>query len=112
MKVFVIVEYLIKPTKESEVSIAIRPFWNSSSNGGSNNILVDGMLEDIRANLEQIKGLRVISKGTMLKYRETTLSTPEIASELDVNYILEGTAQIVENLVKIHARLIFCVRSS
>jgi TolB-like protein/AraC-like DNA-binding protein len=88
-----------------EKSIAIRTFWNESSEA-ENEYFVNGMVEDIRNNLAKISDLRVISRGSMEKYRETNLTTKEIASELDINYILEGTAQKIGNVVKIHAQLI------
>ncbi|MFC2126148.1 tetratricopeptide repeat protein [Bacteroidota bacterium] len=90
---------------EIDKSIAVRTFWNESAEEG-NEYFVNGMVEDIRNNLAKISDLRVISRGSMEKYRETDLSTKEIANELDVNYILEGTVQKLGNQLKIHAQLI------
>jgi class 3 adenylate cyclase/TolB-like protein/Tfp pilus assembly protein PilF len=89
----------------TEKSIAVRPFWNESAEK-ENEYFVNGITEDIRNNLAKISGVRVISRGSMEKYRSTNLTTKEIARELDVVYILEGTVQKLDDQVKIHAQLI------
>ena len=90
---------------DKEKSIAVMPFDNESADK-ENEYFVNGMMEDIRNNLSKIGDLRVISKTSTEKYRVTTLLTSEIAEELGVNYLLEGTVQKQGNLVKIHAQLI------
>ena len=90
---------------DKEKSIAVMPFDNESADK-ENEYFVNGMMEDIRNNLSKIGDLRVISKTSTEKYRETNLLTKEIAEELGVNYLLEGTVQKQGNLVKIHAQLI------
>lgn len=64
------------------------------------------MTEDIRNKLTKIGDLHVISKTSTEKYRQTDLSIKEIAEELNVKFILEGTVQKAGNEVKIHAQLI------
>jgi tetratricopeptide (TPR) repeat protein len=64
------------------------------------------MMEDIRNNLALIGELRVISKTSTEKYRNSELSSKEIARELNVNYLLEGTVQKQGDQVKIHTQLI------
>ena len=88
-----------------ERSIAVLPFDNESSEQ-ENEYFVNGMTEDIRNNISKISGLRVVSKTSSEKYGDTGLSTIEIGQELEVNYILEGTAQKIGSQVKIHAQLI------
>ena len=90
---------------EIDKSIAVMPFDNESDDT-NNEYFVNGMMEDIRSNLSNIGDLRIISKTSTEKYRETTLSSNEIGNELMVNYLLEGTVQKLGNQVKIHARLI------
>ena len=97
-----------RKAKESlipEKSIAVRPFWNESANE-ENEFFVNGMTEDIRINLAKIADLRVLSRGSVEKYRNTEYSTLDIARDLNVSYILEGTAQRIGNQVKIHVQLI------
>ncbi len=86
-------------------SIAVRPFLNASTDT-TNAYFVNGMTEEIRNKLARISDLRIISRGSMEKYRETELSNVEIASALNVNYILEGTVQKLGGLVKIHTQLV------
>ena len=98
----------VKDTKESptlDKSIAVRPFWNESTDQ-ENESFVNGMTEDIRNNLAKIADLRVLSRGSVEKYRDTDYSTLEIARDLNVSYVLEGTAQRIGNQVKIHVQLI------
>ena len=92
-------------TEATDKSIAVRPFWNESSEK-ENEYFVNGMTEDIRNNLAKISEMRVISRGSMEKYRQTELTTREIANELEVSYLLEGTVQKLGSQVKIHAQLI------
>ena len=90
---------------EVDKSIAVMPFDNESADD-DNIYFVNGMMEDIRNNLSKIGDIRVISKTSTEKYRDTNLSTSEIGKELNVSYLLEGTVQKLGNQVKIHAQLI------
>ena len=86
-------------------SIAVKPFDNESSDA-ENLFFVNGMMEDIRNNLSKISDLRVISKTSSEKYRNSTLTSQQIGSELSINFLLEGTVQKIGNQIKIHAQLI------
>jgi adenylate cyclase len=88
-----------------DISIAVKPFFNESTDK-ENTYFVNGMMEDIRNNLSKIGDLRVSSRTSTEKYRETNLSAKEIARELNVRYLLEGSVQKLGNQVKIHAQLI------
>ncbi|MCK5277618.1 MAG: hypothetical protein KAK04_03755, partial [Cyclobacteriaceae bacterium] len=90
---------------EIDKSIAVMPFDNESADD-DNIYFVNGMIEDIRKNLSKIGDIRVISKTTTKKYRDTKLSTSEIGKELNVSHLLEGTVQKLGNLVKIQVHLI------
>jgi TolB-like protein/class 3 adenylate cyclase len=102
---YVIPKFLNKSPEDLERSIAVLPFDNESADE-SNAYFVNGMMEDIRNNLAKIGDLRVISKTSTEKYRKTELSIKEIAQELDVAFLLEGTVQRSGNKIKIHAQLI------
>ena len=86
-------------------SIAVLPFDDMSS-GGDTEWFCDGVTEDILTNLSKIKSLRVISRTSTERYRETNLSIPEIAKELGVSYIVEGSVRKHEDKVLITAQLI------
>jgi TolB-like protein len=90
---------------EYEKSVAVRPFWNESTNQ-ENEFFVNGMTEEIRNNLAKIADLRVLSRGSVEKYRDSNYTNKEIARELDVSYVLEGTVQRIGNQLMIHTQLI------
>jgi TolB-like protein/tetratricopeptide (TPR) repeat protein len=86
-------------------SIAVLPFDDMSS-GGDTEWFCDGVTEDILTNLSKIESLRVISRTSTERYRETDLSIPEIAKELGVSYIVEGSVRKHKDNVLITAQLI------
>lgn len=90
---------------EIEKSIAVLPFKNESSDS-SNLYFVNGLMESTLNNLQRIEDLRVISRTSVEKYRHTDMSLPEIAEELHVNYIVEGSGQRVGDQVLLNIQLI------
>jgi len=86
-------------------SIAVLPFKNMSSD--SNNLyFVNGLMESTLNNLQKIEDLRVISRTSVEKYRYTDKTISEIAEELNVNYLIEGSGQRVDNQVLLNIQLI------
>jgi len=90
---------------EIEKSIAVLPFKNESSDS-SNLYFVNGLMESALNNLQKIEDLRVISRTSVEKYRHTNKSTPEIAEELNVNYLVEGSGQRIGDRVLLNIQLI------
>ncbi len=88
-----------------ENSIAVLPFVNLSQDA-TQEYFADGVMENILIQLASLRQLRVISRTSVMRYRKTTKSAPEIATELGVKYILEGSAQAHGNKVRIHVQLI------
>jgi len=86
-------------------SIAVLPFVNRSAQIGDE-YFSDGMHDELLSRLSHIPGLRVISRTSVNQYRETTKSLPEIARELSVGTILEGSVQRSGNRVRINVQLI------
>lgn len=86
-------------------SIAVLPFRNLSDEK-ENQYFADGQMEAILNHLTRIPELRVISRTTMMGYKGSTKSTPEIASELGVRFVLEGSVQKFGQKVRITAQLI------
>src|SRR5688500_18510923 len=86
--------YYTLPSSESllEKSIAVLPFKNDS-NDSTNVYLINGLMESTLNNLQKIQDLRVISRTSSEKYRNTTRSIPEMAEELNVSYFVEGSGQ-------------------
>lgn len=88
-----------------EKSIAVLPFKNESSDS-TNLYFVNGLMESTLNNLQKIKDLRVISRSSVEKFRNTEMSIPEIAEELHVNYFIEGSGQKVGDQVLLNIQLI------
>jgi serine/threonine protein kinase len=101
----------LKPLKakarpsDSEKSIAVLPFINDSPDQ-ENTYFINGVMEEILGNLQKIKALRVISRTSVEQYRDRKKSVREIAEELGVNYIVEGSAQKYGNAFRLRAQLI------
>lgn len=69
--------------------VAVLPFQNLGAPDDA--YFADGVTEEITARLARISGIRIISRTTAMRYRGTTRSLKEIARELGVQYVLEGT---------------------
>jgi TolB-like protein len=90
----------------SDKSIAVLPFVNQSDDKENTTFFSDGIHEDILTNLANIRELRVISRTSVLGYRDTKKKIPQIAQELGVAYILEGSVRRSGNQLKITGQLI------
>jgi TolB-like protein/Flp pilus assembly protein TadD len=86
-------------------AIAVLPFDNLSSDT-ENAHFADGIHEDVLTQLSKIADLTVISRTSVLAYRETALGMSEIAGELGVGSILEGSVRRSGDNVRITAQLI------
>jgi adenylate cyclase len=86
-------------------SVAVLPFVNASPEA-ENEFFADGVMEDILTHLALVPDFSVISRTTAMRYKGSTLSVPEIAAELGVQYILEGSVRRAGNQVRITAQLI------
>jgi TolB-like protein/AraC-like DNA-binding protein len=94
------------PKAEKEaLSIAVLPFKNESADS-SNVYLINGLMESTLNNLQQIPSLKVISRTTSEKYRDTKKSIPEMAKELNVNYFVEGSGQKMGDNILLNIQLI------
>jgi TolB-like protein/tetratricopeptide (TPR) repeat protein len=67
---------------------------------------VDGMTDALIAELSRVQALRVISPTSVMRYLGTTKTAPEIASELGVDALLEGSVMLVRGTVRVQAHLI------
>lgn len=90
---------------ELEKSIAVLPFINDS-NDSTNVHIINGLMESILNNLQKIEDLRVISRTSVEKYRNTSKIIPEIGRELNVNYFIEGSGQKIGNQILLNIQLI------
>ncbi len=91
---------------ETEIrSIAILPLQNLSGDP-SQDYFADGITEELIADLGQVSALRVISRTSAMTYKGTKKTLPEIAHELGVDAIVEGSVVRERNQVRITAQLI------
>jgi len=88
-----------------EKSIAVLPFENIS-NDTLQQYFSDGITEDIITQLSKIADLKVISRTSVMQYRGTKKNIKEIANELGVTAILEGSVRKEGDKVRITAQLI------
>lgn len=88
-----------------ENSIAVLPFANMSSDP-EQEYFSDGLTEEIITNLSKIQTLKVISRTSAMHYKGTRKALREIAAELHVQYVLEGSVRKHANDVRITAQLI------
>ncbi len=89
---------------EAITSIAVLPLDNLM-NDPDQDYFVDGMHEALVSELGKISALRVISRTSAVCYRETDKSLPEIARELGVDAVVEGSVLRIGDRVKITAQL-------
>ncbi|HND61121.1 MAG TPA: TIR domain-containing protein [Opitutaceae bacterium] len=89
----------------NDKSIAVLPFTNMSEEKDSS-FFTDGIHEDILTNLALVRQLRVVSRTSVMQYRSTTKSIKQIAAELGVAYVLEGSVRRAGNKVRVTGQLI------
>jgi TolB-like protein len=92
-------------TEDLEKSVAVLPFVNLS-NDPEQEYFSDGMVDEILDHLFKVGELKVISRTSSMRYKNTDLSLKEIAHELGVSSILEGSVRKIGNNVRITAQLI------
>jgi TolB-like protein/HD superfamily phosphodiesterase/Flp pilus assembly protein TadD len=96
-------------SEDTRQSIATLPFRNMS-NDPAQDYFSDGITENIISQLAGNKQLKIISRTSVMRYKKTDKSAPEIAAELGVKFILEGGVQMQQNKVRINVQLIDAVK--
>src|SRR5437016_9990681 len=88
-----------------ERSIAVLPFENSISDK-ENAYFADGIQDEILTRLSKIADLKVISRTSTQNYKSSPKNLPEIARQLGVAHILEGSVQKSGDIVRVNVQLI------
>ena len=86
-------------------SIAVLPF-DSRSDRLEDEFFADGIHDDLLTTIAKIGSLKVISRTSVMEYKDTTKKLPQIAVELGVAHVLEGGIQRSGNTVRINVQLI------
>jgi len=86
-------------------SLAVLPLKNLSGDPGQE-YLADGMTETLIGRLSTIHDLRIISRTSAMRFKDTRLSEPEIAKALGADAIVEGSVIREGNRIRVHAQLI------
>jgi adenylate cyclase len=86
-------------------SIAVLPFTNMSDDS-QQEYFADGMTEDLITDISQVSGLFVIARNSVFTYKGKAVKVRQVAEELGVRYVLEGSVRRVGNQVRINAQLI------
>lgn len=97
--------YFFRGGSKAIESIAVLPLENLSGDP-EQDYFADGMTEALITDLAQISALRVISRTSVMQYKGVKKPVPEIARELKVDAVVEGTVQRSEQRVRITAQLI------
>lgn len=87
-------------------SIAVLPLMNLTGDAGQE-FFADAMTEALTCELGKLSGVRVISRTSAMQYKQTKKSVPEIARELNVDAVVEGSVQRSGDRVAITAQVIY-----
>jgi TolB-like protein/DNA-binding winged helix-turn-helix (wHTH) protein/Flp pilus assembly protein TadD len=87
-------------------SIAVLPLANLSADP-TQEYFADGMTDELITDLAKVSALRVTSRTSVMRYKRTTKSLPEIARELNVDGIVEGSVTRSGDRVRITAQLLY-----
>ena len=93
------------PAQDVIRSLAVLPLQNVSRDPAQE-YFADGMTEALITELARVKALRVISRTSAMKYKGVQRALPEIARELNVDAILEGSALLVGKRVRVTVQLV------
>jgi TolB-like protein len=86
-------------------SIAVLPFRNLSDDP-TQEYFSDGLTDDLITDLSKIKQLFVIARNSVFTYKDKSVKISQVAEELGVRYVLEGSVRRDQNQVRINAQLI------
>ena len=95
----------------SQRSIAVLPFRDLSP-AGNHAYLAEGIAEELLNTLIAVEGLTVVSKNSSFKFHNSTATTGEIARQLNVANVLEGSVRIFGEIVRISVQMVDAKRDT
>jgi TolB-like protein/DNA-binding winged helix-turn-helix (wHTH) protein/lipoprotein NlpI len=87
-------------------SVAVLPLENLSGDP-SQDYFADGITDALTTYLAQVRGIRVISRTSAMHYKGTKKTLPEIAKDLGVDTVVEGSASRTSGVIHVNAQLIY-----
>jgi eukaryotic-like serine/threonine-protein kinase len=103
--------FVARTSLPNEKSIAVLPFENLSEEK-SNAYFADGIQDEILTRLSKIADLKVISRTSTQRYKKTSRKLSEIANQLGVANLLEGSVQKTNDQVRVNVQLIRAANDS
>jgi len=94
-----------EPKAQAELSIAVLPFTNMSSDP-EQEFFSDGVSEDIITELSKLASLMVIARNSTFIYKGKAVDVKQVGRDLDVRYVLEGSVRKSGSRVRVTAQLI------
>ena len=101
----VYVFFLPKPVSPGDKSIAVLPFLNLSAEGPYG-YFAAGLHDELMTQLSKVGALKVISRTSVMGYEGTKIPLKQIAHELGVGSVVEGSVQVVGNRLRVNVQLI------
>jgi adenylate cyclase len=92
------------PTRR-KLSICVLPFSNMSDDP-QQEYFSDGISEDIITDLSKVSALFVVARNTAFQFKGTSVDVPQVARQLNISHVLEGSVRKAGNRVRITAQLI------
>jgi TolB-like protein len=86
-------------------SIAVLPFINMSTDP-EQEYFTDGMTDDLITDLSKLSGLFVIARNSVFTYKGKPVKVRQVAEELGVRYVLEGSVRRADDKIRVNAQLI------
>ena len=93
------------PLEARTRSVAVLPFMNLSG-VADNEYFADGITEDVIANLSRVRALKVISRRSVMQFKDRQQSLRDIAAQLDVGTLVDGSVRRAGDRVRIVAQLV------
>ena len=97
--------FQLGPTTPKRPSLAVLPFANMSA-GTEDTYFADGITEDLITELAKLSAVDVIARNSVFKYKDQPAAPKDVARDLGVRYIVEGSVRRSGDQIRINAQLV------